>query len=320
MTGHSIGNSTALLDSIGERIRSIRKQRGLTQSELAGGDVTRNMLSRIENGAALPSLPTLCGIADRLGVPVAALLGDLGEYRLQSLLTELSALLKSERFDRMISVYESSDVGVPSDDIAATMCEAYIGSARERYMRGQLQGAKAHAVKASELLANVCEPRRSVLSDRIFMLDTLIAFCPALYPDDSPITDKGCSPKLAQIILESNAEAVYLYCLTRLNGLTHSAYSMPIEQSPALRAEITPLISGLSDGLFRRHIEAKLDLINADYLSAKAKLVTTLTPDPPPAILYDIYRDLEFCCKCCGDFENAYKYSGLRLELSKRLK
>ena len=79
------------------------------------------------------------------------------------------------------------------------------------------------------------------------------------------------------------------------------------------------MAAGLSDSVYKTHIEAKLDLINADYLGAKAKLITTLTPEPAPAILYDVYRDLEFCCKCCGDFENAYKYSGLRLELAKRL-
>ena len=82
---------------------------------------------------------------------------------------------------------------------------------------------------------------------------------------------------------------------------------------------LAPMAAKLSDKLYRTHIEAKLDLINADYLGAKAKLMTTLDEAPPPAVLYDIYRDLEFCCKCCGDFENAYKYSGARLELSKKL-
>ena len=39
------------LSHIGERIRAIRQRKGITQAELVGDSVTRNMLSRIENGA-----------------------------------------------------------------------------------------------------------------------------------------------------------------------------------------------------------------------------------------------------------------------------
>ena len=39
---------------IGEKIKRLRLQRNMTQSDLAGDQITRNMLSRVENGAALP--------------------------------------------------------------------------------------------------------------------------------------------------------------------------------------------------------------------------------------------------------------------------
>lgn len=44
---------------IGKKIREIRTEKLMTQSQLAGDEITRNMLSRIENGAALPSLGTV---------------------------------------------------------------------------------------------------------------------------------------------------------------------------------------------------------------------------------------------------------------------
>lgn len=61
---------------LGSKIKAIRDELGMTQKELSEGIVTRNMLSRIENGEALPSLSTLSAIADRLSVPVGYLIDD----------------------------------------------------------------------------------------------------------------------------------------------------------------------------------------------------------------------------------------------------
>lgn len=61
---------------LGEKLKAARKEQKLTQSALADGLVTRNMLSRIENGCAYPSLPTLCELASRLGRPIGYFLDD----------------------------------------------------------------------------------------------------------------------------------------------------------------------------------------------------------------------------------------------------
>ncbi len=44
---------------IGQQIRSARMEMGLSQRQLCGDVITRNMLSQIENGTATPSLATL---------------------------------------------------------------------------------------------------------------------------------------------------------------------------------------------------------------------------------------------------------------------
>ena len=64
---------------IGEKIKSIRCAKMMTQQELAGEFITRNMLSRIENGFALPSIPTLMYLSEKLGVPAGYLLSDESE-------------------------------------------------------------------------------------------------------------------------------------------------------------------------------------------------------------------------------------------------
>ena len=65
--------------NIGEKIRELRVAKLMTQSELAGSHITRNMLSCIENGTAQPSLSTILYIASRLNVPAGFLLAEEGD-------------------------------------------------------------------------------------------------------------------------------------------------------------------------------------------------------------------------------------------------
>ena len=52
---------------LGEKIKQARLEAGLSQRQLCGDAVTRNMLSQIENGSARPSMDTLRYFAARLG-------------------------------------------------------------------------------------------------------------------------------------------------------------------------------------------------------------------------------------------------------------
>ena len=60
--------------SLGKKIRQIRIDRKITQQELVGDFITRNMLSQIENDVATPSIKTLQYIADHLEVPLSFLM------------------------------------------------------------------------------------------------------------------------------------------------------------------------------------------------------------------------------------------------------
>ena len=56
---------------LGQRIKQARLEAGLSQRQLCGDVITRNMLSLIENGAARPSMDTLRLFAARLGKPLS---------------------------------------------------------------------------------------------------------------------------------------------------------------------------------------------------------------------------------------------------------
>ena len=61
---------------LGKRLKEVRLALGLSQRELCGDEITRNMLSQIENGSAKPSMDTLKYLASRLGKPVSYFLEE----------------------------------------------------------------------------------------------------------------------------------------------------------------------------------------------------------------------------------------------------
>lgn len=60
--------------SIGQEVRRLREQLGLTIAKLArAADMSSGMLSKIENGSTSPSLASLLALAQSLNVPVSSL-------------------------------------------------------------------------------------------------------------------------------------------------------------------------------------------------------------------------------------------------------
>ncbi len=62
--------------TLGERIRAARRERGLSQSALAGEELTKGFISQVESGLVRPSLRSLQVLANRLGKPLDYFLGD----------------------------------------------------------------------------------------------------------------------------------------------------------------------------------------------------------------------------------------------------
>lgn len=61
---------------LGQKIRQLREAAGLSQRQLCGDTITRNMLSRIEHGTVRPSMTTLRFLAEKLGKPVSYFLDE----------------------------------------------------------------------------------------------------------------------------------------------------------------------------------------------------------------------------------------------------
>lgn len=74
--------------TLGQRLKQARLESGLSQRQLCGDVITRNMLSQIENGTARPSMDTLLYLAGQLHKPVSYFLEEVSVSPNQAVLLQ----------------------------------------------------------------------------------------------------------------------------------------------------------------------------------------------------------------------------------------
>ncbi|GGA39886.1 helix-turn-helix domain-containing protein [Psychrobacillus lasiicapitis] len=93
------------MSTLGERIRKLRKQQKMTLETLAGTELTKGMLSLIENNKANPSMESLNYIAERLNVDVTNLLEEVSNLELRDIL-EKAEILFSTNYEDLTNEHE----------------------------------------------------------------------------------------------------------------------------------------------------------------------------------------------------------------------
>lgn len=129
---------------LGQRIKEARLAKKMTQTEVVGSFITRNMLSQIESGNAVPSMKTLTYLSKVLDLPPSVLLQDAESEDSSSPDLSSGKVLLTQ---------------VPED------AAAYF-RAKEAYLAGDDKNAY-------QLLSSL--PENSVLSDEIHALSARIA-------------------------------------------------------------------------------------------------------------------------------------------------
>lgn len=122
-------------ESLGQRIRRLRIQQGLSLAKVVGDDVSRAFLNQVEMGKARPSIRVLRVIAERLGTEVEYLL----EGRVAGLERELSlekgrVLLARGEPKRALAVLRAAVASYDwplGTDARLSQAEAYIALGRK---------------------------------------------------------------------------------------------------------------------------------------------------------------------------------------------
>ncbi len=261
----------------------------MTQSALAGSEITRNMLSRIESGDALPSLPTLLYLSGRLRVPAGYFLSDnasLLTYKKEEFLPSMKRFYSLGNYKEVIRLYRR-DFDEADDELALLVCNSAVECVREELHRGKIKTADEYLSLAKEM------KEKTVYSDT--RLDALIT------------------------LLSATVENIQLPRF----ALTASAYETLASDTvwDELYRYLTEKTVGYTfrDPTFAAHASAKALLSAGKYKDALAALTTLEEQKSNPSfsvlVLFRLYGDIETCHKELYNYEAAYRYASKRLSL-----
>lgn len=285
--------------NIGERIRELRISKLMTQSELAGDRITRNMLSCIENGSANPSLSTVLYIAGRLGVPAGFLLADEGDeilYRKMSNLSNIKRAYTAGDLRGCRSLCTSS-CPEPDDEIHLLLAGCDVGIAVEEFWSGRVRSACRYFDEALEYAEKTVYPTDTVVAEAHVYFRYMERLSHTLYSDR---LDEECPPAL----LSMSPFATYTRALDALDAGDDAAVGDYLS-----RAE--------ESSFFASHIRIRRMMSEGEYRASGAALLQMLNGDTPlnRIELYTVLSELEICCRETEDFKGAYNYANEKLQL-----
>lgn len=136
--------------TLGQKIKAVRLEKGLTQKEVVGDYITRNMLSKIENDSATPSVRTLQYLAKVLGLPTGYFLSgvQLSDGLVPDGLNEARAAFREQRWLDCLELLKSDQTASTSDEGYLLHAHAGTRAARQALEEGRLLDAKELAESA----------------------------------------------------------------------------------------------------------------------------------------------------------------------------
>ena len=289
---------------IGEKIRELRLSKMMTQADLAGDQITRNMLCSIERGAALPSLPTAIYLAARLGVPVGYLLADDGDefaYRKMTQMVNVRRSFASGDFAGCLAILSASFAAQSDDELALIRAECEYGLGRDAFQRGQLRRAAAAFDRA--LVA-----AKGTAHDTSWMRQRIAVYFRAM---------AGVSPTLGSDVLDGGEIDTARAC-----GDSYCDYVQALEALQKGRAdEVFEYLQRHGEDLGAGRIQALSLMQKGQFEEALAHYEALLARDDlgVGVLMYEIFSDMELCCRENDAYKRAYEFSASRLELLERL-
>ncbi|MCH5324908.1 MAG: helix-turn-helix transcriptional regulator [Eubacterium sp.] len=162
---------------LGKRIKEARLQRKMTQSELVGDFITRNMLSRIESGNACPSVKTLEYLAQRLDIPFGQLMDDdIGDIETAvpdgaDMLIEAKRLYLAEEYITCETLAKDLEESAFADEAAALIARCGIADAKRQEAAGNHRAAAEAAEKALKYANIGVYASREIKTEAVLLLD-----------------------------------------------------------------------------------------------------------------------------------------------------
>ena len=292
---------------IGSKIKQLRTEKLMTQSELAGTEITRNMLSRIENSAALPSLSTVAYLARRLGVPAGYLLSEGEEefiYNKTSVMKNIRRAYTDGNFelcrDICLSSFDEFD-----DELELILTDCCFGVAEECMKEGLLHKARDFLdeaiIHSERTMFNTVTQRNGIA----VMFELLKEISPAL---DSNETDTIIIEDLFHPAIFDSILCKYITVI-----LNEEKYDAFIDDISKIRSNDL----SKEDQLFVLHLKARSLIRINDHQVALKLLHQVIDSEevPPRLLLYLACSDMEICFREMNNYKGAYEFSQNKIEI-----
>ncbi len=290
--------------NVGEKIRNLRLSKLMTQADLAGDQITRNMLCTIERGAALPSLPTVCYLAQRLNVPVGYLLAEEKDdfaYRKMVAMPNIRRALTVGDYPGCISVLNAHFGEDFDDEIALIRAECEYHIAREAFDCGRLHAAAAGFDRAIAAAQKTVYDTAWIRTRAAVYFRYLGLLSPTLVSDlleeheiesAKSVGDDFCAYVLAKEALDGDRES-----------------------------EVAEYLAHNEGKAFAARLQALLLMRRGELAAALAAYEALLSSDALTVgvLMYEVFGDMEICCRQNDDYKRAYEFSSSRMGLLERL-
>lgn len=289
--------------NIGEKIRSLRVAKLMTQSELAGNQITRNMLSCIETGSAQPSLSTIIYIAGRLNVPVGFLLAEEGDeiiYQKMNSLANIKRAFGAGDWTGCRALCKSS-CPEPDDEIRLLLANCDLEIACDAFRHGKLRLSCRYFDEALRYADECLYPLPQIASRAAVYFGYM---------------ERRISPMLASDVLDDSRS------VSLISDLPFARYVRALDALEEGNREPAEQFSAPdADRFYGAHLHVRCEMADGNYRDARSELLRLLNgADPLDEVgLYAVLCDLEVCCREIEDFKGAYRYTNEKVQLLEQL-
>lgn len=291
--------------NLGEKIKTARLERHMTQKDVVGDYITRNMLSKIENGSATPSVKTLEYLASALGLPAGYFMTETnGDEFTPGGIASARSHFKNGEYEGCIRVLESMELdGGYRDEAMLLLARAKISLSKRAMTDGRYEEAIRLAREA------VSHNEETVYQSAAFRTEALLLIA-------------RCTMELGgdfEKAMDDYQAAYQDQGLGEFYRLTMAEYYIDQGDLPRAKAEMDSIVR-LSDATKPAYLmlQGRMELKDNQYEQAAKQLERAeqlARNTGSNFFMSSLYAMLEQCYREMEDFKKAYHYASMQLQI-----
>ena len=284
--------------SLGKKIKNLRLKKGMTQAELAGETITRNMLSQIENETAQPSVNTILELSEKLETPAEYFFSEINDtapFHKMLSIEKIRKAYAAEDYGKCI--YRLNGLNISDDETEYLYAKSYFKKAQNFYREGRLTASEECFEKA------LLHAEKTNYIDKDFS-GIVYKYLQTIQTIKNKVTSSLDCEKSDQL-KNFLSDIMYLDLLNKDSSEDlYQNLASPYEKHLLIHRQIQ---ESMSDEKARSFMDQLREI--SDGLDEKNCAV----------LKYYILYDLEQLAQRTGDYKCAYECSSARLSLSEKM-